>query len=64
MSFPLSLSLPTFCTSRENDVTPQPKEERPGDKVEGEKMDKCKMKISSIRGNNKGETAPSLVIRD
>ena len=45
-------------------MTPQPKEERPGDKVEGEKMDKCKMKISSIRGNNKGETAPSLVIRD
>lgn len=45
-------------------MTPQPKEERPGDEVEGEKMDKCKMKTSSIKGKSKGETAPTLVIRD
>ena len=27
-------------------------------------MDKCKMKTSVIKGKSKGETAPTLVIRD
>lgn len=43
MSFPLSLSLPTFCTFKESAVTPQPKEERPGDEVEKKKLGKMKI---------------------
>lgn len=63
MSFPLSLSLPTFCPFKESAVTPQPKEERPGDEVEKKKK-MGKMKIPNAKKKkNKGERAPSLVMR-